>query len=81
MSKARFNPTASQGVYKVGMIFQGFGWIFRQQLEQDMGIDAHVEICEDRNPSGRLIGLQIKSGESYFRHRNQDGIKFGSALM
>lgn len=42
-------------------------WFFREQPILDYGVDAHVEIvASDQLVSGRLIGLQIKSGDSQF---------------
>lgn len=58
--------TGQKGVNAVEAIFLGMGWIFRRQLESDFGIDAQAEIVEDRQPTGQLIALQIKSGSSFF---------------
>jgi hypothetical protein len=55
------------GVHKVGLAFlQEFGWIEREQPISDYGIDMHIEIVENGIPTGQLIAVQIKSGESYF---------------
>lgn len=43
------------------------GWIPRKILETDVGLDMEVEVCENDEPTGQLIGLQIKSGKSYFK--------------
>ncbi|MEQ7799634.1 DUF4365 domain-containing protein [Pedobacter sp. ASV1-7] len=71
------------GVYSVAKIFtQNLKWIFREQPVNDFGIDAFVEITKvdlDLNtlsPSGRLIGVQIKCGESYFKESNGDHVVF-----
>ncbi|MFE7354565.1 DUF4365 domain-containing protein [Streptomyces sp. NPDC057543] len=44
------------------------GWLFRQQETADFGIDAQLEIvdAETSKATGRLLGVQIKSGLSYF---------------
>ena len=34
----------------------------------DRGVDAHIEGRTDGRPDGRLLALQIKSGESHFQH-------------
>jgi len=53
------------GVHGVALLVVGaLGWKFREQRESDWGIDAIIEIAEDDRPIGRLIALQIKSGES-----------------
>lgn len=69
----RYNPTDRIGVNAVEMAFLKFGWIFREQAIADMGVDAHVEVCDDGKPLGRLIALQIKSGKSYFKEATARG--------
>lgn len=54
------------GVSKLEYYFSSHGWLFREQLLHDYGIDAQVEIVTDGNPTGDLIAIQIKSGLSYF---------------
>lgn len=49
------------------------GWIFREQATSDYGIDAHVEVVTDGQPTGRLVGLQIKTGTSQFVARTETG--------
>jgi Domain of unknown function (DUF4365) len=62
------------GVKVVGASFAGLGWFMREQTVPDQGIDAQVEAPTDKGrPSGDLIGLQIKSGPSYFKHSTQGG--------
>lgn len=64
----RFTPTERLGVNQVEKIFlDDFGWIPRQVFQSDVGIDMEVEICDNGKPTGQLIGVQIKSGESYFK--------------
>lgn len=64
----RFSPTERLGVNKVEEIFlKEFGWIPRHIFQSDMGIDMEIEICHDGEPTGQLIGAQIKSGESFFK--------------
>jgi hypothetical protein len=43
------------------------GWMCRLQPEADVGIDAIVEIVENNETKGQLLGLQIKSGDSWFK--------------
>jgi len=61
--------TGRKGVNGVEAIFLGMNWIFREQPVSDFGVDAHVEIVENGEPTGQLIALQIKSGPSWFRQR------------
>jgi tetratricopeptide (TPR) repeat protein len=70
------------GVYLVGLQAEGIGWIFREQPIEDQGIDGHLEMVEPlsigsglgyRRGTGRLIAVQIKTGESWFREQSPDG--------
>lgn len=53
-------------VHNCASIFSDFGWIFREQAVGDFGIDAIVETTINDKPSGTLIALQIKGGNSNF---------------
>lgn len=65
--KGRWNPTERVGVHLVALTFlRQFGWIEREQPISDYGIDMHIEIAMNGNPTGQLLGLQIKTGSSYF---------------
>ena len=48
-------------------------WIFRDQPKEDYGIDAHIEVVDDGVVTGRLIGLQVKCGSSFFREPAAEG--------
>ena len=73
----RFNSTERLGVNFVERIFlQDFNWIPRKILETDVGIDMIIEICNGGQPTGRLIGVQIKSGDSYFKEETENSIIF-----
>ncbi|MBN9103781.1 MAG: DUF4365 domain-containing protein [Propionibacteriaceae bacterium] len=67
--------TERAGVYAVGLIVNGFGWVFREQPTDDYGIDAQAEVFEaDGTATGKVIALQIKSGRAtYFANENPDG--------
>ncbi|MEZ2224653.1 DUF4365 domain-containing protein [Microcoleus sp.] len=81
MDKPRYDPIQDEGVSTIGRIFnKELKWIFREQQKADMGIDAHVEVCDNGQPSGRLIALQIKSGESWFKEKIDEGIVFRGSL-
>ena len=58
----RYDPTGDQGVNHVKGLFgnKPFEWIPRD-ISTDMGIDLEVEIVEEGNPTGRLIGVQVKT--------------------
>jgi Domain of unknown function (DUF4365) len=66
-----YRPPSAQvgslGVAVVRLVIErDLRWVFREQTTEDYGIDAHVEIVEDNVVSGKLLGLQIKSGLSWF---------------
>ena len=48
-------------------------WLFREQPAEDFGIDAHAEVVEGDDVRGRLLALQIKSGESWFSEPTDGG--------
>jgi len=42
-----------------------------------MGIDAHVELVERGNPTGKLAALQIKTGASHFNEKKHAFVYYG----
>ena len=65
-----------EGVLKVGLIINSLGLIFRETSNADVGVDGMAEYVSDEgNATGKIIGLQIKSGESYFNEKD-DYFKF-----
>ena len=52
------------------------GHAFRPQDTSDYGVDAHVEIMRADVATGRLVGLQIKGGPSYFKEETADGWRY-----
>lgn len=69
----KHDAIGSIGVTETQLAVERLGWIFRRQPENDYGIDAHVEVCEAGEVRGGLVGLQIKSGASYFTRKSADG--------
>jgi hypothetical protein len=66
--------SASIGVTNVKLAVESeLGWLFREQPSDDYGIDAHIELVDDEEVSGRLLALQIKSGQSWFREKGPGG--------
>jgi hypothetical protein len=47
-------------------------WAYRPQYLSDYGIDAHIEIIEDNNPTGQLIGVQVKCGTSFIKQSKKE---------
>lgn len=71
------SKTERIGLNYVEKITIDAGHIFRNVLEEDVGIDADIEICRnDIEPTGILIGVQIKTGESYIRSEKNDSFVY-----
>ena len=64
--------TEGQGVTLATQAFTALGWAFRSQSVLDKGVDAEVEMNEDIHATGKLLGLQIKTGSSYLRRSEDD---------
>lgn len=75
---SRYTPTERKGVNAVEGAFLDFGWIFREQHTSDIGIDAQVELIDDDNVTGKLIAIQIKSGEGNFTETKSGYRYYGS---
>lgn len=65
-----------QGVHKCGLVFAELGFIFREQTISDYGIDAIIETRNKDYLSGKMIAVQIKSGDSFFKEKEDDCIVF-----
>ena len=75
--KERYSKTERIGVNKVESLFlEKFNWIFREQPILDMGIDAHVEYVDHSGPTGKLIGIQIKTGLSHFYEKENSFVYY-----
>lgn len=60
--------TGDAGLFGVGLLVTAkLKWQFRPQDVADVGIDAQIEPVLEGRPSGRLLGLQIKAGRSWFK--------------
>lgn len=70
--------TARRGVALAMETFESLGFAFREQKESDYGIDGHAELIESGQPTGRLLGIQIKTGPSYLSERTEKEIVFRS---
>lgn len=70
------HSTGRIGVHMCGAMFEEHDFIFREEAIEDYGIDAIIETKEDGVPSGKLIAVQIKSGESYFSKQDENHIVY-----
>lgn len=62
------------GVSMCELLFSKNNFIFREQSIADHGIDAIIETKEGSTPTGKMIAVQIKSGESYFKETDGNDI-------
>lgn len=53
------------------------GWIYHPvDQRNDFGIDGYIEIVKEGNATGKLFGIQIKHGNSYFLSKAKIGYIF-----
>ena len=61
------NATSKAGINYVRTLVEAHNCIFQKiDQENDVGIDALVELVKNERPTGNFIATQIKSGNSYF---------------
>jgi hypothetical protein len=61
------NATAKSGINYIRTIVESHNCIFQKiDQENDVGIDALIELVKNERPTGNFIASQIKSGSSYF---------------
>lgn len=78
MVKDRYSPTERIGINAVeGIVIKDLGWIFREQPIVDMGIDAHIEIAERGDPTGRILAVQVKTGRGNFHETDDAYVYYG----
>jgi len=78
-----YNCEERIGVHSIAKIFtEKLKWIFREQSISDCGTDAYVEITRPGfktgcyTPTGKLIGVQLKSGQSFFKEARDEYFVF-----
>jgi len=76
MKSKNTDRTERVGVGIATTAFEALGFAFREQSVSDYGIDAHAELIESERPSGRLLGIQLKSGASYLTETCDEGYIF-----
>ena len=69
MRRGATAPTERVGIHRVGLaVAEKLKWIWREQPTDDYGIDGHIELIDaEEFVSGRLIAVQVKSGDSYLK--------------
>ncbi len=68
--------TEDLGIAYVHKVVATMGYLWREKPKHDVGIDGEIEVKEAGEPTGKLIGVQIKTGDSYFREETADVIRF-----
>ncbi|MFN3160037.1 MAG: DUF4365 domain-containing protein [Rubinisphaera brasiliensis] len=76
MKAKQTERTDRRGVALVMGEFESLGFAFREQAESDYGVDGHAELIKSEQPTGQLLGVQIKTGESYLSERTENEIVF-----
>jgi hypothetical protein len=65
------------GIGHVRHVTEGEQHIFRRVHEEDVGVDANIELCRrPEEPSGVVVGVQVKAGESYVRNETESTFTF-----
>lgn len=71
--------TSREAVQAVELAFvRELGWYPREPPAPDYGIDLYVEAAVDGVPNGRMLGVQIKGGPSFFAETAGDSVVFRS---
>jgi hypothetical protein len=74
MRRTRRATTSSVGLTQTKLAIESeLEWLFREQPMEDYGIDAHAEVVQGEGVTGKLLGLQIKSGSSWFKEPTPGG--------
>jgi hypothetical protein len=68
--------TSREGVNYVAKMVNRMNFIWRETLLEDTGIDGQIEIVVDGSVTGELLGVQVKSGRSYFERRGPSMILY-----
>jgi hypothetical protein len=69
--------TEREGIIAVEIAVNQARCIWRETLARDVGIDGQVEFVDpERNATGRIVALQVKSGRSHFKAATQTDIPY-----
>lgn len=69
--------TGREGVIKVSKVVNDARCLWRETPLHDVGIDGQIEyVTPEGEATGRLIGVQIKTGASYFRGADAGSIGY-----
>ncbi len=69
--------TERKGINAVSSRVTDLEQIWRETSNSDFGIDGHIEFLdENEEPTGMLLGVQVKSGPSWFKNENDLGVPY-----
>ncbi|MGV8675543.1 DUF4365 domain-containing protein [Pseudomonas aeruginosa] len=75
----QFDPTERIGVAFAQLICaKQLGWVFRETSTSDLGIDTQIELIDDSGATGKIIGVQVKTGESHIYKAARGLVYYGS---
>jgi hypothetical protein len=73
MKYKKTKTTGKAGVIYVEKIVNDHGSVFRPVHEEDdLGVDGFIELVKAEIASGRLIGVQVKAGDSYLAKSGEE---------
>src|SRR5271157_4152575 len=70
MERMPNSTTEDAGLVFVYQQVVAMGFVWRDFLRHDVGIDLVIEVIESGRATGLLVGVQVKSGASYFVGEN-----------
>ena len=74
--RATHARTERAGLIAVEAACNKLDLIWRDVLQEDVGVDGTIEIALGDFPTGKLVGAQVKSGISYIRSESVDAFRF-----
>jgi hypothetical protein len=73
MKWTKKNQTATEGVLHVASVVNDHGSVFRPvHQETDLGVDGHIELTQGEIATGKLVAVQVKSGDSYLADNGRE---------
>lgn len=71
--------TERKGIAAIQVRVAELEQIWRETSTGDFGIDGHIEfIDENSEPTGLMVGVQVKSGQSYFAGETADTVSYAA---
>lgn len=70
------SKTEREGLLAVEHACHDLDLIWRDQFQEDVGIDGTIEIALGAFPTGKLVAAQVKSGMSYIRSETDESFRF-----